>query len=334
MKAEFNLKKGVNLGGWLSQYRDFDNTHFNSFITEDDIARIASWGMNHVRLPVDYPVLEEETPAGDFRVSGFSYIDRCLSWCQEHGLKLVIDLHKAPGYVFDRWDEVQLFSDLALKQRCLDLWSGLAKNYHGVEGIAFELLNEINLPNCAPWNRLVDETIERIHAIDSGRIVIVGGNHYNAADQLQYLDLYEDERVQYTFHFYKPMVVTHQRAYWIPELEKLEIPVEYPGLYPEFEAFSEEAIATHMDLEFLKAFLQPALEFRERTGKSLYCGEFGVIDQAPMSTRVNWIHDMLSLFQAFDIGWALWSYKEMDFGLVDEHGSIISEAIVRLISQE
>jgi endoglucanase len=53
-----------------------------------------------------------------------------------------------------------------------------------------------------------------------------------------------------------------------------------------------------------------------------------------MSTRVNWLHDMLSLFQAFDIGWALWSYKEMDFGLVDKHGSIISEAIVRLISQE
>jgi|LSQX01.3.fsa_nt_gb aryl-phospho-beta-D-glucosidase BglC (GH1 family) len=51
---KFNgFKAGVNLGGWISQYHQANKEHFDSFITEADIARIAGWGMDHVRLPMD-----------------------------------------------------------------------------------------------------------------------------------------------------------------------------------------------------------------------------------------------------------------------------------------
>ena len=51
-----SLQRVVNLGGWLSQYPAYDPQHFESFITADDIKRMADWGMDHVRLPVDYPI--------------------------------------------------------------------------------------------------------------------------------------------------------------------------------------------------------------------------------------------------------------------------------------
>lgn len=47
-----NFRKGINLGGWLSQYefiakqpltREHLSQHFNSFIVKTDIQRIASW---------------------------------------------------------------------------------------------------------------------------------------------------------------------------------------------------------------------------------------------------------------------------------------------------
>ena len=53
------LKKGVNLGGWMSQC-DYSEGRLNGFITEEDIKKIASWWMDHVRLPVDYNVIQNE----------------------------------------------------------------------------------------------------------------------------------------------------------------------------------------------------------------------------------------------------------------------------------
>ena len=54
------FQNGINLGGWISQFDKYDKAHFDSFITEKDIAYIASLGYDHVRVPVDYNVLEDE----------------------------------------------------------------------------------------------------------------------------------------------------------------------------------------------------------------------------------------------------------------------------------
>ena len=61
------FKAGVNLGGWISQYREAKKEHFDSFITEADIELIAGWGMDHVRLPIDYMVLEDDDRPFEYR---------------------------------------------------------------------------------------------------------------------------------------------------------------------------------------------------------------------------------------------------------------------------
>ncbi len=76
-----SLKIGINLGGWISQYPAYDHGHFKTFISAADIKRIADWGMDHVRLPVDYPLLEDDDHPGVYKQSGFDYIESCLEWC-------------------------------------------------------------------------------------------------------------------------------------------------------------------------------------------------------------------------------------------------------------
>ena len=95
-----HFQAGVNLGGWLSQYSRYDHEHFQSFIIRADLQRIANWGMDHVRLPVDYPVLIEDDLV-TLKDSGFRYIDQCLDWCAGAGLGVVLDLHRSPGYSFN-----------------------------------------------------------------------------------------------------------------------------------------------------------------------------------------------------------------------------------------
>ena len=36
MRTFTGFQKGVNLGGWISQFAEYDEQHFNSFITEED----------------------------------------------------------------------------------------------------------------------------------------------------------------------------------------------------------------------------------------------------------------------------------------------------------
>ena len=74
------------------------------------------------------------------------------------------------------------------------------------------------------------------------------------------------------------------------------------------------------------------MEFAARTGHSLYCGEYGAIDCAPMESRINWYRDFVGLLDEYHFGRAAWSYKAMDFGLVDRHGRVVNEELVKIVS--
>lgn len=85
MKRFEGFLKGVNLGGWISQFAKYDVKHFETFITREDIKNISELGFDHVRVPVDYNVLEDEN--GKIIEKGFSYLENCRNWCEEFGLK-------------------------------------------------------------------------------------------------------------------------------------------------------------------------------------------------------------------------------------------------------
>jgi endoglucanase len=65
----------------------------------------------------------------------------------------------------------------------------------------------------------------------------------------------------------------------------------------------------------------------------VYCGEFGVIDQAPLNSQLNWNHDFIGLLNKDKIGCAAWSYKEMDFGRVDRFGHVVSQELIKIITR-
>ena len=64
------LKRGINLGGWMSQC-DYSRERLDGFIREDDIEKIASWGMDHIRLPIDYNVIQNDD--GSMKEEGLAF---------------------------------------------------------------------------------------------------------------------------------------------------------------------------------------------------------------------------------------------------------------------
>jgi len=348
-----SLKIGINLGRWISQYKLFDRRHFESFIGADDIRRISDWGFDHIRLPVDYKVLEGDAGPDVYPDSGFVYLDRCLSWCQDAGMRVIFDVHRAPGYSFtntleaERTEENTLFSDPSCRARFIHLWEVLARRYAGAaeDVLAFELLNEIVLADGSAWNETAQQTVRRIREIEPERLIIIGGNNYGAVDELVNIRVNPDSNLLYTFHFYEPLAVTHQKAYWVVEMEKYGRTISYPGEvgdlaefiaaeYPEHINRYKNSFGRKLNRDFLSEMLEPARQFIADRGEPVYCGEFGVIDRAPGQTRINWTRDYIDVLNELKIGYAYWTYKQMDFGLVDRNGEVLNEEIVRVITRK
>jgi len=337
------LEKGINLGGWLSQYRIYDHSHFKTFIQKKDIRRIAAWGFDHVRLPVDYPLFEDDRKPGEYLQSGFAYVQKCIDWCRRSGLRIILDLHKAPGYAFDDQQSNRLENDRDLQDRFVELWLALAKEFKSADQdvLAFELLNEINFQSSKKWNGMVEKTLRGMRAMDPERLIVVGGNCFNSVDYLSEIQILPDAQILYAFHFYLPHSVTHQKAYWFEGLDVFDSPVDYPGVavglksflkdHPQYQDRLGEDVDVHFDRSYLEKRIEPALHFLMATRRALYCGEFGVIDRAPMGTRENWTRDVVSILKDHYIGYAYWTYKMLDFGLVNEAGEIINQKLIDIL---
>ena len=85
---DFGFYRGVNLGGWLSQC-DYSQERLDTFITEKDMDVIADWGLDHVRIPVDYNVFENND--GSWKQDGFDRVHRAIGWAQKRNLKVVLE---------------------------------------------------------------------------------------------------------------------------------------------------------------------------------------------------------------------------------------------------
>ncbi|RMZ83050.1 hypothetical protein DV738_g1437, partial [Chaetothyriales sp. CBS 135597] len=119
--------RGVNVGGWLSiepfitpslfNYPSSANVvdeytltehlgssatrvmeaHYATFITKQSFEDIRNAGLDHVRIP--YPYWLVQTYTGDPYVKGvgWRYLLRAIEYCRQNGLRVNLDLHAVPG---------------------------------------------------------------------------------------------------------------------------------------------------------------------------------------------------------------------------------------------
>ncbi len=333
-----SLRRGINLGGWLSQC-DHTKERYENFITEADFRRIKSWHFDHVRIPFDFNVIESET--GERILKNCSYLDRAIHWGRECGLNVVLDLHKAAGYDFNDFGDSQknnLFSNEEAQNRFLRLWDFVSARYAGEPHVAFELLNEVaDVEFIRPWNSLIVRTVEAIRKNAPESPIIYGGVCWNSATFVKDLTPPPAKNILYTFHLYEPLLFTHQRAGWVEALKDVpEIPytedMEFYRRNSRALGYMGENIfradCQRMGVEFFESFLKEAIDTAQRQNVPLYCGEYGVIDRANPSETVKWFRDVHKTFEKFDIGHALWNYKEMDFGFIGEHYKLLREAML------
>lgn len=316
MKKFIGYEKGVNLGGWLSQCCH-TKEHYDSFITQEDIKKAASFGIDHVRLPIDYNLVEDSNGAPV--EEGYKYIDSALEWCGKYGLNVVLDLHKTAGYSFDKGEnENGFFEDEGLQQRFISLWEKLAKRYGKYSDRAvFELLNEVTEPKYSDtWNSLIYKAIEKIRTHAPDITVITGGYWQNSPDALPDIAKPYDDKVVLCFHCYDPLKFTHQGAPWVDGMD-----VNFRMPFPENE----------INTAFFEQRFTAALKTAEKYDAPLYCGEYGVIDRADPKDVLAWYKSINAAFLKYGISRCAWNFKEKDFGISDDWAASVIDELVKYL---
>lgn len=162
---------GVNLGGWLvlekwmtpslfKGTRALDEytlcsladvavkarikRHRDTFITLKDFEWLRDQGVTAVRLPVSYGVFGDEPPY----LKTIQYVDKAFDWAEKTGIKVLLDMHAAPGSQngqdhSGKAGAVRWHKDEANIIKTLNVLTRLVRRYAGKPSlVGVELLNE------------------------------------------------------------------------------------------------------------------------------------------------------------------------------------------------
>ncbi len=340
MRVFTGFQKGIDLGGWFSQC-DHTEARYDTFITAADFAVIRSWGCDHVRLPIDYELLEDKYGAP--REQGYERLEQAIGWARENGLNVVLDLHKTAGFSFDPGEqEAGFFENGKYQERFYALWERIAQRFGQYAGmLAFELLNEVTEREYGPvWNRIAAACVRRIRAYAPETKILIGGYWHNSAAAVKDLPEPFDENIVYNFHCYEPLIFTHQGAAWIAGMDT-EFRIGINATVGEMR----EATKTQCDMEFtgdladdknidenyFEKLFKDAIKTADEKDVYLYCGEYGVIEKADPAEQLKWMQMISNVFNTHGIGRAVWSYKEMDFGIIDSRLDAVRSKLLGLL---
>lgn len=332
----FSVTRGTNISHWLSQ-SNRRGAERKAFFTQADVKRIADWGFDHIRLPIDEEQMWND--AGKQEAEAFDLMDQAIDWAFAAGLKVIVDLHILRSHYFISATEPKLFTEVAEEKRFAGLWVQLSERLcrRGTEKVAYELMNEAVATNPEDWNRVAHAAFGAIRGREKDRIIVLGSNRWNQCATFDVLRVPEDANQILTFHFYNPMLITHYRASWT-DCGKYTGPVNYPGMQvaeKDMAGLSPEVLAIvkrenrNYDRAAMVRDIAKPLAVREKTKLPLYCGEFGVVHFCPDEIRFRWYRDFISVMKEHKIGWGNWDYKG-GFGLVDGSGKSTGIAEVML----
>lgn len=314
---------GVNVTHWLPE-RALLRRLLHKPLRRDDLARLADWGFDHVRLPVC------ENQAYDRRRRRrhvtFDALNRVLDWCAELGLLAIVDLHRLRQHNQRTPTPNDVFSNPEAAASLVQTWCDLsdALAHRPIDRVVYDLMAEARSPTPEAWFDVQAAVLAAIRQREPHRVACYGPHWYRMLPSMDTMRVIDDPALLLVFHHYRPGMLTHYGLRWSRATRGYRGPVRYPGVpipdegvpmvHPDVRAFMP-SWNDPVDAATTAALLAVARAKAAQVRQPLYCPEFGCSRFAPAELRLAWLRDALSLFKANGIGWALWEYRG-DFGLI------------------
>jgi endoglucanase len=328
-----NLRHGINLSNWFQAGGDpagLTQQHFDTSITDDDLALIKAMGFDHVRIAINPGPLFRRGSADQLPADYLAYLDAAVNKVLAHGLVVELDIHASGEFKHSLATDDRFVQDFA------DFWTGFARHYstYDPDKVFFEILNEPELGDAYRWYGIETKVAAAIRAAAPQHTIIATGAHYSDNDDLLFLDPLRDGNVIYTFHFYESHIFTHQGATWGETYWHFLHGVPYPSTPENVQeaaklvddpVFRLRVIRYGTDrwnAERIDTEIGAAAEWARHWGVTVICNEFGVyIKVADPGQRAQWLMDVRTALERHGIGWAMWDY-DGGFNVVTRTGGV------------
>ena len=324
----FDIRTGVNVSHWLSQSQKRGEERKN-YIVKADFDTIKAMGFDHVRIPVDEIQLWNDD--GGQEPEAFELLHNAIGWAFDTDLKVIVDLHIIRSHYFNA--EIKpLWTDPAEQEKLVNLWKQLSAELiqYPVNKLAYEILNEAVADDPEDWNKLAAKVIADIRIREPQRVIVLGSNRWQHAKTFPDLKVpANDKNILLSFHFYRPMGLTHHQTPWT-KLKEYSGPVNYPGWIIDttaYEGLSDELVKYlrdgangNFDQAALEKLMMPAIVVAKEFNLPLYCGEYGIYPKIPEEVALRWYKDVTQLFNKHNISYTHWGYKG-DFPVVGENST-------------
>lgn len=321
------MQRGINIENWFGQI-PLAPTRLSPDVVQIDrlssaeIQRLRDLGLDHVRLPINLQNFAGPAPDYPLPPALFQKLNQVIAALNQAGLVVVLDHHG---------DELKGANDT---QRISQLWRQVAQQLKSIpaDRLVFEVFNEPTQIDVKIWKGIAQSALSAIRAVDPQRTVVIGSVLWNQVHTLASMGTFQDANVIYTFHFYEPMLFTHQGATWVEGMfkgqpqEEIAFPYDARRPLPPLSAQSQKIdwvkkeytdYATYRGTpQAIDTSLQVAVQFSQQNQVPVWCGEFGVFKlYAPEADRVRWIELARSTMDQKGIAWAHWEY-DRGFGLL------------------
>jgi endoglucanase len=325
------IQRGINTSHWFAQVfdqRGYTKEHFESFITEQDIALIRRMGFDHIRFSVE-PAPMFNAGAPDALPSEYlGQIDKALDMILAHDLAVVIDIHPSDEF------KKGLNTDDKHVEAFARFWRAFATHLsrYDPERVFLEIINEPMVGDGYRWMGIQAKLARAIREGAPRHTIVATAHRWSDLRELLFLEPLADRNVIYNFHFYNPHLFTHQGATWgsdvWPHVKNLPYPSSEeavddalatikhePAYKPVIRYGKEQWNAALVDSEIAKA-----AAWAKRHDVRVTCNEFGVYRRfSPPESRAAWIRDVRTALEKHGIGWAMWDYAG-GFSVVNREG--------------
>jgi len=304
------FKRGVNITDWV----------VNGAVTtrEGDLEWIARHGYDHVRLPFD--ATRVLGPDGKLKAESLRPADTLLQWAKKNRLGVVLDCHQFEGANFlPRALDERLFTDPRLQEKHASLWRQIAEHYRSEGGqLRFDLLNEAVTSDSSAVNLLMERAVRAVRRVSSDRVLYVTGNNWSQFRFAKYIRVYDDPNIIYVFHYYEPLIFTHQGTTYTEIGEKYKKPVRFPTYLTDLDKYFTRGVEGQdllrfnrisLDCSFVKSEFGILAQWARQKKVKVAINEFGVFEAAPKESAARWMACVRAECDRYGFDWAVWEYR-------------------------
>ncbi len=370
--ASFTMKRGLNLDPWttwIGEERWSDPAAILPFpewrksLGEAGLKALKEAGFDFLRMPVDpSPFLSDKTVA--LRGELYASVLESVRLINRAGLKVVVDLHLTPSGGNGTTGMGEVMAEPELFDRYVAFVRSMARTLSGEAPtrVALEPMNE-PVADCGGdgkdlWPQRLGKLFAAARSSAPELTLVLSGACYSSGEALAKIEPDEipDDNVIWTFHSYRPFLLTHQGATWagdfiryvaglpypLTAISRAELeaaireirgrieaeapPARRPGLiaYLDEQAAgidTEEKLRAEMEVPFRT--VAAWAEANRIRPENILLGEFGMIRQeygnphaVPAKYRAAYIRDMIGLAEERGFSWSIWGYGGA-FGIVD-----------------